>query len=76
MSVTISFYYLNHRGVRALRTLDFERLEFIREPGYGYQSGWFISGIDHEKKQRRSFALTRVELAEDGVPKQFTLLSL
>lgn len=63
----ITFTYLNHRGARSVRTVDFESLDFIREPGFGYQSGWFISGYDHERTARRSFALTHI-LFEPAVP--------
>ncbi|MEQ1950953.1 hypothetical protein [Mesorhizobium sp. CN2-181] len=76
MIKTVTFTYLNHRGITAERTINFEALEFIRDPGFGYQSGWFISGHCHDKKERRSFALNRIVMSEISVPKVFTLMKL
>ena len=76
MTTTISFKYLNHRGKLAERIVDVDSLEFIREPGFGYQSGWFISGQDHEKDARRSFSLDRIIMDEENVPRIFKLLNL
>lgn len=76
MPKTITFEYLNHRGKQMARTVDVEAVEFIREPGFGYQSGWFISGFDHDKQSRRSFALDRIILDHDAPPKFFTLIKL
>lgn len=71
----ISFLYLNHRGVKEQRVVDVETLEFIREPGFGYQPGWFITGIDHKKQARRSFALDRIIMDEENVPKFYRLIN-
>lgn len=76
-TTTITFKYLNHRGEHADRTIDVEAVEFIREPGFGYQSGWFVSGRCHDKDARRSFALNRILFNDqEQVPKIFTLLNL
>lgn len=72
---TISFKYLNHRGKTDERTIDFEALEFIREPGFGYQSGWFISGRCHTKNARRSFSLNRIIMDTETVPRFYVLLT-
>lgn len=76
MPKTITFNYLNHRGARSERTVDVETVEFIRAPGYGYQSGWFVSGFDHDKMARRSFALSHILMPDDTPPPFFTLLQL
>jgi len=62
----VKFWYLNHNGKRAQRTVLVDSLEFLVAPGFGYQPGWFLSGWDCDKKARRSFALSRVE--ESGEP--------
>lgn len=58
----MKFQYLNHNGNLAERNVDIDSLEFHHNPGYGYQPGWFISGFDHDKAARRSFALVRIIL--------------
>lgn len=63
---TITFKYLNHRGVTTERTVDVDSVEFLHNPGFNYQPGWFISGRCHTKNARRSFALNRIELPDDG----------
>lgn len=60
---TISFNYRNHRGKVENRTIDVDRVEWLARPGYDYQPGWFISGYCHDRKARRSFALTHIVLA-------------
>lgn len=62
----ISFTYLNHNGKRSERTIEVDSLEFHRNPGFGYQPGWFISGLDRDKNARRSFALARIELPPES----------
>jgi hypothetical protein len=54
------FKYLNHRGSTDMREVLFESVQYIREPGYGYEPGWFISGYDLHRKARRSFALANI----------------
>jgi predicted DNA-binding transcriptional regulator YafY len=76
MPKTISFTYLNHNGKKAERTVDVETVEFLKNPGFGYQSGWFVSGFDHEKKARRSFSLGRIILDENAVPDLYVLIAL
>lgn len=63
---TITFNYLNHKGVTAERTVDVDAVEFHRNPGFDYQPGWFISGRCHAKNARRSFALCRIILPDNG----------
>lgn len=60
--MTISFDYLNHKGLKEHRTIKgpFD-LSFQFHPGFGYQPGWFLSGICMDRKARRSFALTRID---------------
>lgn len=72
----VKFKYLNHRGVIEEREIRFESLEFIRDPGFGYQSGWFISGECYKKAARRSFALSRIIMDNGDVPRFYTLLKL
>jgi hypothetical protein len=73
---TITFIYQNHRGETGPRTIDVDRVEFIREPGFGYHAGWFISGICHDRQARRSFALDRIVMDPENIPKFYTLLDL
>lgn len=61
----ISFYYKNHRGEIALRKVDIDSFEFLVDPGFGYQPGWFISGVDRDKDVRRSFAIVNIQLTDD-----------
>lgn len=56
----LRFKYLNHRGSTGMREVLFESIQYIREPGYGYGPGWFISGYDLHRKARRSFALANI----------------
>ncbi len=70
----VSFVYLNHKGVKAKRTVDFECIEFIQHPGFDYQPGWFMSGRCHDHNLRRSFALNRIILPEDEHRLSFTLV--
>lgn len=60
----IEFKYLNHAGKVADRKVDVDALEFFFEPMWGYQPGWFISGLDQDKMARRSFALNRIIFPE------------
>lgn len=77
---TISFFYKNHRGEVAERTIDVDSIEWQNNPGYDYQPGWFISGHCHDRDARRSFALSHIVLPE-GVrtevrPTSFKLVKL
>ena len=60
----VLFKYKNHRGELGIRSLDIECVEFLPDPGYGYQPGWFISGLDTDKNARRSFALSHIIFPE------------
>lgn len=57
----ITFYYKNHRGEVAERRVEVDSLEFVTNPGFGYQPGWFLSGHDLDKDARRSFALSHIQ---------------
>lgn len=56
-----TFNYKNHRGEIALRTVEVQSLDFLYNPGFGYQPGWFLSGICQDKGERRSFALSHIQ---------------
>lgn len=58
----VKFRYINHRGETAERTVTPDAIEYISNPGYGYPAGWFLSGWDHVKLGRRSFALGSIVL--------------
>lgn len=57
----ITFHYKNHRGEVAERHVEVDSLEFVTNPGFGYQPGWFLSGHDLDKGARRSFALSHIQ---------------
>lgn len=61
---TIRFFYRNHRGELAERTVTVDSVEYVREPGYGYPPGWFVSGHCHDKGARRSFAFSSIQQPE------------
>lgn len=65
----IAFEYLNHNGKRSDRDVDIDSLEYHRNPGFGYQPGWFVSGWDYDKANRRSFALDRITISADQIYK-------
>lgn len=69
MPNAVQFEYLNHRGTWSKRTMIPDAIEFLYEPVYDYQPGWFLSGWDTDKKARRSFALSRIKTS----PKIFRL---
>jgi hypothetical protein len=71
---TVSFEYLNHRGIKETRTIDVDGLEFNHDPGFDYQPGWFLSGWCHNRKQRRSFALSRITLPGREHPSKISRL--
>ena len=54
-------WYRNHRGETKQRHVAIDSIEYLHNPGYGYQSGWFISGFDIEKQARRSFAFSNID---------------
>lgn len=54
------FKYKNHRGEIADRVVKVESLDYLIEPGYGYEAGWFLSGTCQDKGERRSFALVNI----------------
>lgn len=74
---TIAFNYLNHKGIISERRVTVDSIEFIFGIHYGYQPGWFVSGYCHEKKARRSFALSRIVFSDSWPQdKIFKLLKL
>ena len=60
----VNFQYKNHRGEIAEREVEFIGLIYVRNPGYGYQPGWFLHGICQKKQEVRSFALTHIILPD------------
>ncbi len=62
--MSILFKYKNHRGEISVRNLEVDAVEFLPAPGFGYQPGWFISGLDLDKSARRSFALSHIIFPE------------
>lgn len=68
MNRNITFNYKNHRGEIRQRTIAFSDLRFIRDPGYGYQPGWFLYGKCLEKQEIRSFALCNIIFPADVSP--------
>ncbi len=72
----IEFTYRNHRGRTALRRVRVDSVEWIGRPGFDYQPGWFISGIDLDKEERRSFALSHISLTTFGKSEIMKLLEL
>jgi hypothetical protein len=53
-----------------------DSVEWIGRPGFDYQPGWFISGIDLDKDEHRSFALTHIVLTVSGTSEIMNLLEL
>lgn len=56
----VQFKYRNYRGEVSLRTVTADAIEFLRNPGFDYQPGWFLSGWDEDKNARRSFSLSHI----------------
>jgi len=63
--VIIAFDYMNHKGVTRRRKVRVTSLDFLRTINFGYQPGWYITGVDIEKDQIRSFALSHIKF-KDG----------
>lgn len=74
---SVSFTYKNHRGEVARRTVLVDAIEYLREPGYGYEPGWFIAGFDVDKQARRSFSFANIVLPETstGWPLRLQLMT-
>lgn len=60
------FDYKNHRGETRPRTIQFIGIIFLKDPGYGYQPGWFVHGVCEDKNEVRSFALCNILLPDGG----------
>lgn len=56
----VKFDYCNHKGVCRKRTVDVTSIDFHSKPGFGYEPGWFLTGIDQDKRQVRSFAVCNI----------------
>lgn len=69
----VSFKYKNHNGQEAIRHVEVESLDFLVNPGFGYQPGWFLSGICQDKKERRSFALSHIVLINNAYSQTINL---
>lgn len=67
---TAVFSYQNHAGNLEKRTVEVEEITWLDKMPAGYegppvyQPGWFLIGIDHNRDERRSFALSHVILPE------------
>lgn len=61
----VTFKYKNHRGEETVRNVDVKSIDFVLNPGYGYQPGWFLSGICQDKQANRSFALSHIVLVDN-----------
>jgi hypothetical protein len=72
----IEFIYRNYKGRTSLRRVRVDSIEWISHPGFDYQPGWFLSGIDLEKDARRSFALSSITLTAAGSRGVYKLLEL
>lgn len=68
-----TFRYRNHKGEEAIRSVAVESLDFLVNPGFGYQPGWFISGICQDKLERRSFALSHIVLIDNAISQTISL---
>lgn len=74
--LTVSFKYHNHRDEVEQRTITVDALEYVWQPGFNYQPGWFLSGFCHSRKARRSFALSNIVLPTGDKFKFYKLLVL
>lgn len=57
MAQTAVFEYTNHRGDVGNRTVMVDRIVWMDDPGYGYEPGWFVIGVDLDRKEQRQFRL-------------------
>lgn len=74
MKPKITFTYRNHRGEIEKRSLAVDSIEWINDPGYNYQPGWFVSGLDLDRRARRSFALANMILPPADERKFYKLM--
>lgn len=56
----VSFTYTNHRGKTSKRRVSFQGLDYGNNEWYPERQ-WFLRGIDLDKKEVRSFALSRID---------------
>lgn len=66
MSATVRFKYNNYKSDISDRFVAVECIEYIADPSKvskhlaSYAPGWFITGMDLDKNQVRSFALSHM----------------
>ena len=65
MNKIVYFTYRNYKGKESRRRVKVDSIEFIRDPGFGYQPGWFLSGMDLDKNARRSFAFSSMIISDE-----------
>ena len=66
------FDYVNHEGVDSVRRVQFNRLQFGIVAGYYPTPTWLLNGYDLDRRQFRSFELTKVRAIRfDGKPHAF-----
>ena len=58
----VVFTYRNYKGEHEVRTVIPTSVDFLSDPGFGYQPGWFLTGIDVDRKEKRSFFLANIIL--------------
>lgn len=68
------FFYTNYKGETRLRRVANPKLIYLRDPGFGYQAGWFLHGHDLDKNEMRSFALTHIRFPEGSRHPFFVVL--
>lgn len=61
----LEFTYRNHRGEIEDRRIIPDAIEYMANPGFNYQPGWFISGECLDRKARRSFRLSHIVFNPD-----------
>lgn len=54
----MKFEYTNYKGETEERDVDVTSIDYISNPGFGYEPGWFLTGRDRERNGAvRSFRL-------------------
>jgi len=60
--IFVEFTYTNHRGEKRTRRVMPLGVEYIQQPGYGYEPGWFLRAFDPEKTALRAFRLSHIDI--------------